>query len=57
MAGIGVLEAQLNFVDEAELGTRVRGAGKPARQKKASTLEPIVSHLDGGGLIGVGGRF
>ncbi len=57
MAGIGVLEAQLNFVDEAPLGTRARGAGKPTRQKKASTLEPIVSHVDGGGLVGVGGRF
>ncbi len=52
VAGLGILEAQVNFIDEIPVGTRKRRQSPPAR-----SVLPEVSAVEGGALFGVRGTF
>jgi hypothetical protein len=56
MAGLGILEAQLNFEEELHLGARPRREPLPPRRRRGR-VEPRVSVGSAGATLGVGGRF
>jgi hypothetical protein len=61
LAGIGILEAQLNFSEEVSLGTRERVLAPPRvapkRPLSPTTPVPSVAPVQGGAVLGLTGHF
>lgn len=57
LAGVGILEAHINFVPERPVGRRPRPLPAELQRKDSVTLTPAVSGDSGSLSLGVSGRF
>lgn len=56
LAGLGILEAQLNFVEEIGIGSRPRRTPAAVPQRR-SRMEPNLTPRTGGATLGIQGTF
>ncbi len=54
---IGIIEAQVSFVEEVDLGSRQRVRPPPNRDRRRAAIQPTVGAVPGGATLGFGGAF
>jgi len=57
LASLGILEAQVNFVDELEVGPRKRKVPPAVASSVTTRVLPSISPTNSGAVVGVSGRF
>ncbi len=57
LSAIGIIEAQLSFVEEVGIGSRRRAQPPSQRVRERASIRPTVGGLPGGASLGFGGVF